>query len=140
MAPRLAETLPRLTAARASRALRLMLGRSDWSPALVDALERDPAQISELALDQKQALSTHPDPKIAARAKRLLAKGGGLPDPDRQKVLDRLAPLLKEGGDSAPGQGRLPAAVLPSATGTARPAARSAPTCPAWRPFRAASS
>ena len=62
------------------------------------------AQISELALDQKQALSTHPDTKIAARAKQLLAKGGGLPDPDRQKVLDRLTPLLKEGGDSARGK------------------------------------
>jgi uncharacterized protein len=100
----LAQTLPKLRPRERSRVLRLMLGRSDWSPALVDALEHDQARISELALDQKQALSTHPDKSIAARAKVLLAKGGGLPDPDRQKVLDRLAPLLKEGGDSTRGK------------------------------------
>ena len=64
---------------------------------MIDALEHEPAKISELALDQKQALQAHPDAKIAERAKRLLAKGGGLPDPDRQKVLDRLVPLLESG-------------------------------------------
>ncbi len=100
----LAATLPRLRPRERSRAMRLMLGRSDWSPALVDALERDQAKISELALDQKQALSAHPDRAIAARARRLLERGGGLPDPDRQKVLDRLGPLLKEGGDSVRGK------------------------------------
>ena len=30
--------------------------------------------------------------------------GGGLPDPDRQHVIDRLAPQLKEGGDPARGK------------------------------------
>jgi uncharacterized protein len=100
----LAQTLKKLRPRERSRALRLMLGRSEWAPALVDALEHDQARISELALDQKQALSTHPDKNIAARAKVLLAKGGGLPDADRQKVLDRLTPLLKEGGDSTRGK------------------------------------
>jgi putative heme-binding domain-containing protein len=100
----LAETLPRLRPRERSRALRLMLGRSDWTPALVDALEHDQARISELALDQKDALSRHPDKKIAQRAQALLEKGGGLPDPDRQKVLDRLAPLIKEDGDATRGK------------------------------------
>jgi putative heme-binding domain-containing protein len=100
----LAQSLPKLRPRERSRALRLMLGRSEWAPALVDALEHDKARISELALDQKQALQTHPDKNIAARAKVLLEKGGGLPDADRQKVLDRLIPLLKEGGDSIRGK------------------------------------
>ncbi len=100
----IADTLSKLRPRERSRGLRIMLGRADWSPALVDALENGKAQISELALDQKQALSVHPDQKIAERAKALLAKGGGLPDPDRQKVLDRLTPLLKEGGDSVRGK------------------------------------
>ena len=67
-------------------------------------LERDPSRLSELALDQKQALAAHPNRDIAARAKRLLAQGGGLPDPDRQLVIDRLAPELKEGGDPTRGK------------------------------------
>ncbi len=100
----LVETLPRLARGPRARLVRVMLGRSDWSPALVEALERSQVQVSELALDQKQALVTHTNREIAARVQRLLAKGGGLPDPDRQQVLDRLAPLVKEGGDIAHGK------------------------------------
>ncbi len=81
-----------------------MLGRSDWVPAFVDWLEHDPARLSELALDQKQALAAHPNRDIAARAKKLLASGGGLPDRDRQLVIDRLAPELEQGGDPARGK------------------------------------
>jgi putative heme-binding domain-containing protein len=88
-----------------SRVLRIVLGRTDWIPALVDALERDPGRLSELALDQKQALTAHPSREIAARARKLMEHGGGLPDPDRQQVIDRLAAQLKEGGD--PDRGKL---------------------------------
>ncbi|MFI5459206.1 MAG: PVC-type heme-binding CxxCH protein [Isosphaerales bacterium] len=100
----LVETLPRLSPVTRAKVLRVMLGRSDWSPSLVEALEQKQARISELALDQKLALASHPNREIAARSKRLLAEGGGLPDPDRQQVLDRLAPLVKEGGDVARGK------------------------------------
>jgi putative heme-binding domain-containing protein len=100
----LVEILSKVVPAVRARVLRIMLGRADWSPALVEALERNRVQVSELALDQKQALSTHPNREIAERAKKLLARGGGLPDPDRQKVLEKLAPLLKEGGDPARGK------------------------------------
>ncbi len=84
--------------------LRILLGRADWVPALVEALERNQARVSELALDQKQALASHINRDVAARAQKLMSLGGGLPDPDRQKVLDRLAPLLKQGGDPAHGK------------------------------------
>ena len=87
-----------------SRVLKVLLGRADWIPDLVKALESDPSRLSELALDQKQALTVHPSREIVARAKRLLERGGGLPDPDRQRVIDRLAPLLKEGGTAARGK------------------------------------
>jgi uncharacterized protein len=96
--------LPKLSPGVRARVLRIMLGRADWSPALVDALEHNQASVSELALDQKQALTTHPNREIAARARKLLERGSGLPDPDRQKVLDQLAPMLKEGGDPVHGK------------------------------------
>jgi len=101
----LVETLPRLSPGVRGHVLKILLGHSDWSPALLGALESGQAKISELALDQKQALAAHPNHEIAARTGRLLARGGGLPDPDRQKVFDRLMPLVKEGGD--PAQGKL---------------------------------
>ncbi len=100
----LVAVLPKLSPGVRSRVLRTLLGRSDWVPAFVDQLERDPGPLSELALDQKQALASHPNRDIAARAKKLLAQGGGLPDPDRQQVIDRLTPELKEGGDPARGK------------------------------------
>ena len=53
----------------------------------------------ELPLDQKQALASHLDKSIAARAKALLAKGGGLPNADRQKVVEEYLPLLKKTGN-----------------------------------------
>jgi putative heme-binding domain-containing protein len=59
---------------------------------------------SELPLDQRQALATHPDGKIAERAKALLAKGGGLPNADRQKVVEEFLPSLKKTGDVAAGK------------------------------------
>ena len=59
--------------------------------------------MSLLSLDQTQALAAHPDRSIAERAKALLAKGGGLPDPDREKVIQALAPIVLKGGDAARG-------------------------------------
>ncbi len=54
---------------------------------------------SELPLDQKQALASHPDKEIASRAKALLAKGGGLPNADRQKVVEEFLPAIKKSGN-----------------------------------------
>src|SRR6185503_13615382 len=61
-------------------------------------------QLADLSLDQKQALANHPDRQIANRSRRLLEAGGSLPNPDRQKVLDELLPLVKEQGDATAGK------------------------------------
>ena len=100
----LAETLPRLRPRERSRALRIMLGRSDWSPALVDALERGQAKISELALDQKQALSTHPDRKSPNEPSVARARAAACPTPTARKCSTASRRLLKEGGDTARGK------------------------------------
>src|SRR5262249_8489875 len=70
----------------------------------LDAVEKGKLTLSDLSLEQKQGLAGHPDRKIAARAKALLAKGGALPSPDRQKVIDELMPLTKKAGDAAAGK------------------------------------
>ena len=53
---------------------------------------------------RSRRLANHPDRAIAERAKALLAKGGGLPNADRQKVIDELLPLIKQKGDAAHGK------------------------------------
>jgi putative membrane-bound dehydrogenase-like protein len=100
----LVTALPSLAPSARAIVIRALLGRADWTPALIDALERGRLSLSELAVDQKRMLEAHPSSEIAARARRLLAQGGGLPDPDRQQVIDRLLPQLREGGDPARGK------------------------------------
>jgi uncharacterized protein len=100
----LAGQLPQWTPTVRSVALRVLLSRNDWTGSLLDALEQGKVQFADLSLDQKQALASHPDRRIANSARRLLQAGGGLPNPDRQKVLDELLPLTHDKGDIAAGK------------------------------------
>jgi putative membrane-bound dehydrogenase-like protein len=94
---------PMTPAARQAVALAL-LGKTDWTGALVGAIEAGKVPMSLLTLSQSQALASHPDKSIADRARALLARGGGLPDPDREKVIQALAPAILKGGDASRGK------------------------------------
>ncbi len=98
------ELLPSLAPSARSAALRALLGRTDWTPLLLGAIEKGKVQFADLTLDQKQALAGHPNRAIAKKAKELLSHGEGLPNPDRQKVIDELMPLTRRTGDSAAGK------------------------------------
>ncbi len=84
----LARRLPGFTPAQRAAATRILLARTEGTRAYLDAVERREAFLTELALDQKQSLLDNPQRAIARRAERLLSTSGGLPDPDRQKVID----------------------------------------------------
>jgi putative membrane-bound dehydrogenase-like protein len=101
---RLLDILPLLTPSARSTSLSAFLSRADWTDALLDALDKGKVAGTDLSLDQKQTLLSHPRQTIADRARRLLAKGGGIPNPDRQKVVDELMPLTERAGDSAAGK------------------------------------
>ncbi|WZP00995.1 ThuA domain-containing protein [Isosphaeraceae bacterium EP7] len=100
----LAGRLGTLTPAAVPPTLRALLGRADWTGPLLDAIARGDIPASRLALDQRQALASHPDRTLAERARTLLADGGGLPDPDRQKVIDALGPLVLKAGNAGKGK------------------------------------
>ncbi|MFQ3592134.1 MAG: c-type cytochrome, partial [Gemmataceae bacterium] len=93
------QRLPFWTPATKSVALRALLGQAKWALALLEAADKGSIRLSELSLDQKQALAAHPDATVREKAKSILAKGGDLPSPDRQKIIDSLLPLLKQKGD-----------------------------------------
>jgi uncharacterized protein len=63
----------------------------------------DTVAASDLSADQAQQLSGHPDEKLAARAREVLARGGRLPSPDRQKVIDDLLHVTERTGDPQKG-------------------------------------
>ncbi|HMO36079.1 MAG TPA: ThuA domain-containing protein, partial [Gemmatales bacterium] len=88
------------TPATRTEAIKLLLRRSDGIKALLDAMDKNEVPLTELTLEQRQALLAHPDEGIVTQAKALLARGGGLPSADRQKVIDAWLPLTKKIGDA----------------------------------------
>lgn len=102
--PALVKHMPVLTPTARSAAVRVLLGRPERTRALLDEVEKGSVALGELSLDQKEALLAHPDGRLAARARKLLARTGGLPNPDRQKVVDELMPLTKLTGNPALGK------------------------------------
>ena len=88
-----------MTPSMKSAAVRILLSRPATTTALLSAVEAGTMEISDLTLDQKQALRVHPDRSIRAVAEKLMVAGGGLPDADREKVLQSLLPLCEEKGD-----------------------------------------
>ncbi len=95
---------PTLTPTVRLTAMRAMIARADWTKSLITAIEAGHIELGDLSLEQKQALANHPDKELAKRIKPLLAKGGGLPNPDRQKVIDELMPVIEKTGDVASGK------------------------------------
>jgi uncharacterized protein len=92
-----------LPAARGS-AISLLLQRSELTRSLLDGIENGTISLSELALDQRQALSGHPVAEIRQKARQLFERGGTLPSPDRQKVLDELAFVATQPGNVTAGK------------------------------------
>ncbi len=83
-----------------TNAMRLLLSRTAATRALLGAVEKGQFDITELSLEQRQALSSHSDKTISTLARKLLAKGGGLPSADRQKVIDEMLDATKKKGDA----------------------------------------
>jgi putative membrane-bound dehydrogenase-like protein len=102
--PAVVERLEGWSPATRIGAVRLLLGRPESTRALLNGLDKGQVQLGELSLDQKQTLAAHPDKRIAFRARRLMERGGALPSPDRQKVIDSLVSLTKRTGDTAVGK------------------------------------
>ncbi len=96
--------LPLLTPSVRPAAFRVLLGRADWTKALLEGVEMGKLQLNELSLEQKQSLASHPDRSISGKAKSMLAKGGGLPNPDRQKVIDEMKAEIEKQGDAVAGK------------------------------------
>src|SRR5207247_7010807 len=52
--------LPALTPGGRAAGVRVLLGRADWTEALLDALQKGKVHITDLSLDQRQSLMSHP--------------------------------------------------------------------------------
>jgi putative membrane-bound dehydrogenase-like protein len=96
--------LPTLTPAGRTTGVSVLLARAEWTKAFLERADEGKVQLSELSLDQKQALADHPNKDVRLWARKLLKRGGALPNADRQKVLDEYLPLTKLKGDPVAGK------------------------------------
>ena len=85
-------------------AVRTILANRDWAATLVERLEKRQVNLGDIPIVERTKLTDHPDRKIRDRAKKILAAGGGLPDADRQQVIDGILPVVNAGGDAARGK------------------------------------
>ena len=71
------ERLPGLTPAARAAGIGVLLGRPEWTRALLAAIDAGKLQLADLSLDQKQALADHPDAGVRRDALAMLQRGGG---------------------------------------------------------------
>lgn len=96
--------VPEMTPANRSAAMLVLLSRPASTESMLNAMQAGKLTRQDLALDQQQALLSHPNETIRRRAAEVLAASGGLPNADRQKLLESMLPLLQETGDVARGK------------------------------------
>ena len=84
--------------------IEMLLRRRESIPVLLDAIDRGDIQLAELALNQRQNLTRHPDRRIRRQAEQILERGGALPSADRRQVLEEYASITKVSGDVAKGK------------------------------------
>jgi len=100
----LLDTLASLTPQVREAAVRTVLANRDWAAKLVDRLEKGTVSLGDIPIVDRAKLTDHPDRGVRDRAKKILAAGGGLPNADRQKVIDEILPIVKAGGDATRGK------------------------------------
>ena len=85
-------------------AVRTILSNRDWAMLLVVRLEEGAVSVGDIPIAERARLANHPDQSVRDRAKKVLAAGGGLPNADRQRVIDEILPVVLRGGDAARGR------------------------------------
>ncbi len=104
LAKRLTKLLPQLTPAGRKVLIKAFLTRQDWLPAFLDALNQGIISSRDLSLEDRQSLLNISDKRLAPLVSKALSATGGLPNPDRQKVIDSLLYVTKMKGSSEAGK------------------------------------
>ncbi|MFM7521163.1 MAG: PVC-type heme-binding CxxCH protein [Planctomycetota bacterium] len=103
--PALLDRLGGFTPAVREAAVRGVLAARDGAQRIVERMEGGKLAAGDIPLVERSTLSENPDRRFRDRARKALAKAGGLADADRQKVIDEVLPVVLAGGDVARGKG-----------------------------------
>jgi putative heme-binding domain-containing protein len=100
---KLAARFAQITPASRRLAISVLLRRTAWTAALVDALESSAIGVGDVSDQAWQLLSSHRDANIAERAKKLAGRSIAA-NSDRQKVYESLLHVAKQTGDAELGR------------------------------------
>lgn len=84
-------------------AVRVLLSRPSTTAELIESIGAGQLRVSDLALNQRQALRNHPNEKIQKQAEKLLAASGGVPSANRAALLNEWMPVAHQTGDVSAG-------------------------------------
>lgn len=84
-------------------AITLLMRRGEWAMALLDAVQGNTIQKTDLAAEHWAQLKASPNRGVARRAERL-AEINAAVSADREEIVKKLLPLAKEKGDPARGK------------------------------------
>jgi putative heme-binding domain-containing protein len=85
-------------------ALRVMLSKPDSTLDLIAAIQAGELSINDLQLDQRQLLRDYPDAKIREKALAMMKNSGGIPNADRQRVVEAWEETAHAKGDGTNGK------------------------------------
>jgi len=92
-----------LTPAVRRAAIAVLMRRGEWALTLLDAIDKQRINRSDLAPEHWSQLRQNPNRAVARRAERLAEINVGI-SADREEIVKKLLPLAKEKGDAARGR------------------------------------
>ncbi|MCI0745471.1 MAG: ThuA domain-containing protein [Verrucomicrobia subdivision 3 bacterium] len=94
----------KLTPAVRRGAIAVLMRRSEWAMALLEAVQRERIHKTDLAPEHWSQLKQNPNRAVARRAERLAEITSTAISTDREEIVKKLLPLAKEKGDPARGK------------------------------------
>ncbi|MCC9655421.1 ThuA domain-containing protein [Rhodopirellula sp. JC737] len=83
--------------------IRVLLSQPNTTLELIESIEAGDLRMSDLSLNQRQALNNHPDKSIKEKAQQLLKASGGVPTANRVALLKDWLPVAHAKGDATLG-------------------------------------
>jgi len=94
----------KLTPAVRRNAIAVLMRRSEWAMALLEAVQRERIHKTDLAPEHWSQLKQNPNRAVARRAERLAEINSTTVSTDREEIVKKLLPLAQEKGNVARGK------------------------------------
>jgi uncharacterized protein len=85
-------------------AVRVLMARQESTLAMLDSVKEGKIVVSDLQLDQRQALRDHPNRRVRELAQKVMSASGGVVSADRVKLVEEWTAICEQKGDALRGK------------------------------------